>query len=369
MKNTKAESVRAYFSYVLHLHLWPFWARLEGDQRDRKQQEFESQRTCALLTYRLFNFAFVKHFNDTARMGVVAKAGMKEAVVRNSYRMALIDSPDIAKDVREAVLDSIADTDKSYFNHMAEVEAYYKPTQPVSIDWRHILPTYLALKRSLSKQWLEQVVGSGGRVFDTNLDMVCHFDPETKTLGIPLSIAELDVGGREFFLDISTVGLLMARSLYRIFQESAMWSEDLADLRVCLEQRYGNRTGGDDSGTEGRRCLRTSVMDHVALRAVQRAYKTAVVTYSPQKERLHLMQDVELHFPDVPTVSSEQLFFLLYAQSFCESHEDTETVVKRASWAPAKARLNGQLADFESFAGAFNCPRGTPMNPNHRCTA
>ncbi|KAH9380668.1 hypothetical protein HPB48_022380 [Haemaphysalis longicornis] len=186
MKNTKAESVRAYFSYVLHLHLWPFWARLEGDQRDRKQQEFESQRTCALLTYRLFNFAFVKHFNDTARMGVVAKAGMKEAVVRNSYRPP--ESPS-----------------QSYPTALffARCWRFDRPVGPRS-----------------TKQWLEQVVGSGGRVFDTNLDMVCHFDPETKTLGIPLSIAELDVGGREFFLDISTVGLLMARSLYRIFQAS-----------------------------------------------------------------------------------------------------------------------------------------------------
>ncbi|KAK8788304.1 hypothetical protein V5799_021917 [Amblyomma americanum] len=70
--------------------------------------------------------------------------------------------------------------------------------------------------------WLKHVVGSGGRVFDTNLELVCHFEPETKTLGIPMSIADVDVGGREFFLDISTVGLLMARSLYRIFQASSL---------------------------------------------------------------------------------------------------------------------------------------------------
>ncbi|KAL1482630.1 hypothetical protein MTO96_033673 [Rhipicephalus appendiculatus] len=75
----KAETVRAYFGYSLHLHLWPFWRLLDGDKEQHEQ-------ACAMLTYRLFNFGFVKHFNDTARMGVVAKAGLKEAVVRNSYR-------------------------------------------------------------------------------------------------------------------------------------------------------------------------------------------------------------------------------------------------------------------------------------------
>ncbi|XP_054934112.1 neprilysin-1-like [Dermacentor andersoni] len=364
-KEAKAETVRAYFSYSLHLHLWPFWALLDGDKEQHEQ-------ACALLTYRLFNFAFLKHFNDTARMGVVAKAGLKEAVVRNSYRIAMLQSGDIPSDVRERVLDSIADSDKSYFNHMDDVDAYYEPTQTVVVDWRHILPAYLQIRHSLVPHWLKRVVGSGGRVFDTNLDLACHFDPDTKTLGIPMSITDVDVGGREFFLDIPTVGLLMARSIYRIFQEHAMWSTDLRPLRVCLESAYGNLSAADGRSrrsVDGFRCLRTSVMDHVVLKAVHKSYKTAVVTFSPQSERGHRLRDVSLHFPEIPHVSSEQLFFLLYAQSFCELHEDVADVVQRASWAPAKVRLNRQLADFGPFADAFRCARGTPMHPTQRCPA
>ncbi|XP_075531630.1 neprilysin-1-like [Dermacentor variabilis] len=362
-KEAKAEAVRAYFSYSLHLHLWPFWALLDGDKEQHEQ-------ACALLTYRLFNFAFLKHFNDTARMGVVAKAGLKEAVVRNSYRIAMLQSGDIPSGVRERVLDSIADSDKSYFNHMDDVDAYYEPTQTVVVDWRHILPAYLQIRHSLVPHWLKRVVGSGGRVFDSNLDLACHFDPDTKTLGIPMSITDVDVGGREFFLDIPTVGLLMARSIYRIFQEHAMWSSELQPLRVCLQRAYGNLSAADGRSrrsVDGFRCLRTSVMDHVVLKAVHKSYKTAVVTFSPQSERGHRLRDVSLHFPEVPNVSSEQLFFLLYAQSFCELHEDVADVVQRASWAPAKVRLNRQLADFGPFADAFRCARGTPMHPAQRC--
>ncbi|XP_070382931.1 neprilysin-1-like [Dermacentor albipictus] len=362
-KEAKAEAVRAYFSYSLHLHLWPFWALLDGDKEQHEQ-------ACALLTYRLFNFAFLKHFNDTARMGVVAKAGLKEAVVRNSYRIAMLQSGDIPSDVRERVLDSIADSDKSYFNHMDDVDAYYEPTQTVVVDWRHILPAYLQIRHSLVPHWLKRVVGSGGRVFDSNLDLACHFDPDSKTLGIPMSITDVDVGGREFFLDIPTVGLLMARSIYRIFQEHAMWSSELQPLRECLAHAYGNLSAADgrtQRSVDGFRCLRTSVMDHVVLKAVHKSYKTAVVTFSPQSERGHRLRDVSLHFPEVPNVSSEQLFFLLYAQSFCELHEDVADVVQRASWAPAKVRLNRQLADFGPFADAYRCARGTPMHPAQRC--
>nr|XP_037273336.1 neprilysin-1-like [Rhipicephalus microplus] len=362
MAEVKAETVRAYFSYSLHLHLWPFWRLLDGDKEQHEQ-------ACAMLTYRLFNFGFVKHFNDTARMSVVAKAGLKEAVVRNSYRMAMLQSGDIPKDVREQVLDGIANADKSYFNPMDDVDAYYAPTQSVSVNWRHILTTYLEIRHSLVSHWLKYVVGSGGRVFDTNLDLACRFNPDTKTLGIPMSIADVDVGGREFFLDIPTVGLLMTRSLYRIFQERAMWSSELRKLRVCLQRAYSNITVSEGQSVDGLRCLRTSIMDHVVLRAVHKAFKTAVVTYSPQKERGYQMRDVSLHFPEVPNVSSEQLFFLMYAQSFCEPHEDVADVLQRASWAPIKFRLNRQLADFGSFSDAFRCAPGTPMHPKQRCTA
>ncbi|EEC17612.1 hypothetical protein IscW_ISCW021902 [Ixodes scapularis] len=41
---------------------------------------------CSLLTYRLFNYAFVSHFNLTERLGVLGKAGIKEAIIRNSFR-------------------------------------------------------------------------------------------------------------------------------------------------------------------------------------------------------------------------------------------------------------------------------------------
>ncbi|KAK8788305.1 hypothetical protein V5799_021918 [Amblyomma americanum] len=128
-------------------------------------------------------------------------------------------------------------------------------------------------------------------------------------------------------------------------------------------------TTAEGHAVDGLRCLRTGVMDHVVLRAVHRAYRTAVVTFTPQSERGHRLRDVALYFPDLPSVSSEQLFYLLYAQSFCEPHEDVASVSQQASWAPAKARLNRPLADFESFAEAFHCARGSPMNPERRCTA
>lgn len=148
-----------------------------------------------------------------------------------------------------------------------------------------------------------------------------------------------------------------------------MWSGELRQLRVCLQRAYSNITAAEGQSVDGLRCLRTSVMDHVVLRAVHKAFKTAVMTFSPQKERGHQLRDVSLHFPEVPNVSSEQLFFLMYAQSFCEPHEDVADVLQRASWAPIKFRLNRQLQDFGPFSDAFHCNPGTPMHPKQRCTA
>ncbi|KAG0410131.1 hypothetical protein HPB47_012741 [Ixodes persulcatus] len=353
----KPDTIKPYCSYAVHLHLWPHWKLAEN-----------SEMGCSLLTYRLFNYAFVSHFNLTERLGVLGKAGIKEAIIRNSFRHALSTSSALPYDMKESVLDMMASTRRSYFNSMDDVDAYYEPAYSVVLNRRNILATYIGIKHSLTQNWLAKVVFSGGLVHDTNLDLVCHYDPDHRVLAIPMSIAEVDVGGREFFLDSSTVGLLLARSLYRIFQDPSMWSPDLQAYRSCFEDQY-NAAHVSNESVNGARSLRSNMMDSVALDVLHKAFRSAVQFYSLQTKGRAQLQEVRLHFPDLPAVSSEQIFFLMYAQSFCEPREDVARVLSKSCWAPAKVRLNVPLSNFDPFAEAFFCASGSPMNPKSKCRA
>lgn len=76
--------VMDYLRYKAMLHLLPF-KKLE-EANPVASYENSSREICTLLTYRLYSYIFVKHFNTTVRLDVITSAGMKEAILRNSYR-------------------------------------------------------------------------------------------------------------------------------------------------------------------------------------------------------------------------------------------------------------------------------------------
>ncbi len=75
--------------------------------------------------------------------------------------------------------------------------------------------------------------------------------------------------------------------------------------------------------------------------------------------------------PDARTIrglSSEQLFFVAYAQSMCMHPMMDELLAKGGDVHPPSAyRVNGVLAQLPEFAAAFACEPGTPMAPADRC--
>lgn len=68
--------------------------------------------------------------------------------------------------------------------------------------------------------------------------------------------------------------------------------------------------------------------------------------------------------------SEEQVFFLAFAQSWCEKMrpEFLELMAKTNPHSPPHYRVNGVLADVPAFAEAFSCKEGTPMRPAKVCS-
>ncbi len=72
----------------------------------------------------------------------------------------------------------------------------------------------------------------------------------------------------------------------------------------------------------------------------------------------------------VPGFSDERLFFLGYAQGWCskETPEELETMARSNPHSPARFRVNGVMVDNPSFAQAFECKAGTPLNNGKACS-
>lgn len=47
--------------------------------------------------------------------------------------------------------------------------------------------------------------------------------------------------------------------------------------------------------------------------------------------------------------------------------EDALTKIRSSVHSPGPVRVLGPLSNSEDFARAYNCPKGSPMNPTRKC--
>ncbi|XP_069672464.1 endothelin-converting enzyme-like 1 [Periplaneta americana] len=84
------------------------------------------------------------------------------------------------------------------------------------------------------------------------------------------------------------------------------------------------------------------------------------------------MQEGDSPDPRLPGINlnPRQLFFLNAAQTYCSSlsPEDYILLVEMDFHTPFPERVNGIMMNSPSFAEAFNCPIGSPMNPTRKCS-
>ncbi|XP_055597323.1 neprilysin-1-like isoform X2 [Uranotaenia lowii] len=108
----------------------------------------------------------------------------------------------------------------------------------------------------------------------------------------------------------------------------------------------------------GRMTQGENIADNGGLKQSFRAYRKWVSIHGP-----------ELELPGM-NMTHDQLFFLNYAQIWCGSMrpEDALTKIRSSVHSPGIIRVIGPLSNSKDFADAYNCPLGSPMNPNNKCS-
>ncbi|KAI6228793.1 Neprilysin-21 [Aphelenchoides fujianensis] len=129
------------------------------------------------------------------------------------------------------------------------------------------------------------------------------------------------------------------------------------DRAECFVRQYETQTMAGDTRSNGRRSLAENIADNAGIRVAFNAYRAWSEDIG-----------VEAALPGFQNLTSDQMFFVAYAQNFCSmvnprfAHQ-----LSAQPHAPAALRAVVPLQNTPAFAKAFGCASGSPMSPARRC--
>jgi predicted metalloendopeptidase len=137
---------------------------------------------------------------------------------------------------------------------------------------------------------------------------------------------------------------------------SASTKKQFADATKCVVDQYSTYEAVPGVHLDGKLTAGENIADNGGVKLAYEAYKT-------WRQGKDVAKDVEGY-------SDDQLYFLAYAQSWCEkvTPELLETMAHSNPHSPPMWRVNGVIVNQPGFGAAFSCKAGTPMNPGKQCS-
>ncbi|XP_023217457.1 endothelin-converting enzyme homolog [Centruroides sculpturatus] len=167
------------------------------------------------------------------------------------------------------------------------------------------------------------------------------------------------------FAKYSSIGTLTAQAIYSIFSiqdildsefngnVSDYFLDEYRERRNCYKYQYFNDTGlNEDNMKEDdiRNAVEAIIRDNIALKAALGLYQRDM--------------DEELKLPNLD-YNAQQLFFIQYAQTYCEVSNQTDWT--KGKYVQAKYRVNNALSNNEIFSEVFSCSETSAMNRKDKC--
>ena len=201
-----------------------------------------------------------------------------------------------------------------------------------------------------------------------------YYNPSMNEMVFPAGILQPPFYSRDLSaaVNFGAIGMVMGHELTHGFDDEGRqfdgagnlrdwWSKDVGkaftDRADCVAKQYEGYEVLDGRRINGRLTLGENIADIGGLKFAYQAYRAA--------------QPAEGTAPaeKVAGFSSDQQFFLAFAQGWCTSRRD-ELALRRLiddPHSPPRFRVNGPLADTPEFQAAFQCKAGSKMAPANRC--
>lgn len=125
----------------------------------------------------------------------------------------------------------------------------------------------------------------------------------------------------------------------------------------CLVDQYSKYVF-HTKNLNGKQTLGENIADNGGIKQAFQAYQNWKKRRGPEPP-----------LPGMEDFTNEQIFFLGFAQIWCSKYRP-ETAMRQVDFgvhSPGMYRVIGPLSNFDEFAKAYRCPKGSPMNPEKKC--
>ncbi|XP_063227769.1 neprilysin-4-like [Bacillus rossius redtenbacheri] len=259
-----------------------------------------------------------------------------------------------------------------------KLELFY---EQVEIVEGQLFESYLKLSETSVKKTLEDLrkTPDYNRWITPATTVNAFYSPILNSVTFPAGILQPPFYGLGLeSLNYGAIGAIMGHELTHGFDDQGRrydkhgnlkqwWTEKTLveyEQRVqCIVEQYGqyNVTQlGDNFTVNGINTQGENIADNGGLREALRAYRMFRSRQEEQHDRI---------LPGLARFSPEQLFFLGFAHMWCgnSTRGALKSRVVDGVHSPNRYRVIGTLSNSVEFSEAWNCPRGSPMNPEKKC--
>ncbi|KAK7603205.1 hypothetical protein V9T40_003204 [Parthenolecanium corni] len=260
----------------------------------------------------------------------------------------------------------------TWLNETKELEEYYENLnvsednfldnilKKIQMDHVAVLQLYKELNDFDQDTWVSNP-----------MDVNAYNYMEGNAITIPAGILQFPFYGQGLeALNYGAIGSVIGHEITHSFDNTGKEYDDVGNVNPwwtnktktefenrtnCFVDYYGSFSlPGSEEKVNGQKTLDENIADNGGLRSAFIAYKKYVKEHGQ-----------EFKLTDFKDYSSEQLYFLGFANTWCE--HSTEYSVQQAatdSHSPNKIRVIATLSNSEEFADTWKCKRGSKMNPD-----
>lgn len=259
------------------------------------------------------------------------------------------------------------------------LEQIYRQVPDIGNDT--VLEDYFRAKSALMLKKWKALAGKGVQPIWN----IHYFAPEivylheSNELVIPVGILRppIYLNAEDIPLDTARFGYQLARQISKaIFYKGAFHSDmgnisfwwerstvkKFEDAEFCFRRMYAALwlPTSIRGQAEAAATIQDNILNYVALKVAYAMYIQSKRSEDSKEQRLS----------GLGSFTSEQLFFLAFAQGQCAKSRKRSTSIhlKIPPEVPAHLRVNLPLRNFARFSRAFQCKPESTMNPRHRCS-
>ncbi|XP_005988750.1 endothelin-converting enzyme 1 isoform X2 [Latimeria chalumnae] len=200
-----------------------------------------------------------------------------------------------------------------------------------------------------------------------------YYSPTKNEIVFPAGILQAPFYSRTYpkVLNFGGIGVVMGHELTHAFDDQGREYDKNGNLRPwwknssvemfkqqteCMVEQYSNYMVNGEH-MNGKNTLGENIADNGGLKAAYRAYENWVKKHG-EEEVLPALG-----------LSNRQLFFVGFAQVWCsvQTPESAHEGLLTDPHSPSRYRVVGTISNSDEFAKHFQCPPGTPMNPQKKC--